>query len=317
MSTALVRQDAAPVAVEAAMLPQVTPQEARAAMSAYLELCESVLGPEDYQEFTERGKTKSFKKKSAVKKLQTFFGVEVTCPQSQRDELGDGHFGFRVLARATAKGGRVVESWGACSTHEERFTPKRYDNDSDAQYAEKARKMLARSYHDVLATAETRASNRAVMNLIGVGGGEVTADEISRTPEPRRERNATPPADPADALKKQQAALFARARECGVDKEDLRDYILAKYNVESTKDLTPQQRYDVTTDMPKIADAVAARDAAVDEDELPGDVVYQPKAEKAKPVVDDIRARAAANAQQGRTLADEIAQHPLFGGEPE
>ena len=162
------------------LLPQVTPTEAKDAMRQYLELCESVLGPEDYQEFTERGKTKKFKKKSAVKKLQTFFGVEVSCPEAVRDDLGDGHFGFRVLARAQAKGGRVVESWGACSTHEERFTPKPYENESEARYAERSRKMLARSYHDVLATAETRATNRAVMNLIGVGGGEVTADEISR-----------------------------------------------------------------------------------------------------------------------------------------
>ena len=58
---------------------------AKAAMAQYLTLCESVLTPDDYQEFTEKKKvdgkwvqtTKRFKKKSAVKKLQTYFGISV------------------------------------------------------------------------------------------------------------------------------------------------------------------------------------------------------------------------------------------------
>jgi len=197
-------------------LPVVTPEEAKAAMAQYLELCESVLGPDDYQEFSQKQKVngqwvwvkKKFKKKSAVKKLQTFFGVEVQIKSTTRDELGEGAYGFRVVATATARNGRVVEATGACSTQEERFEGK----------------PAGRSYHDILSTAETRATNRAVMNCIGVGGGEVTADEVSREKTPAAPRNATPAApqaprdeDTPEARAAGVRAVHALARKHGVD----------------------------------------------------------------------------------------------------
>src|SRR6185437_6554321 len=111
-SRALVVRDE--VEPQALALPAILPAEAKAAMKAYQELCEAVLESSDYQEFTQ-------KKKSAVKKLQTFFGVEVTVKSADRDELGDGHYAFRVIASARARNGRVVEATGACSTLEERF----------------------------------------------------------------------------------------------------------------------------------------------------------------------------------------------------
>jgi hypothetical protein len=168
------------------VLPVVSPDEAREAMTRYLEVCKAVLSDEDYQEFPQwdpktRTKTlKKFKKKSAVKKLQTFWGVSVTIKESQRDDLGEGHFGFRVTARATNNQGRPIEATGGCSTFEERFDVVRYGNESLPEFEARAKKARARSYHDVLSTAETRATNRPVMNCIGVGGGEVTADEMQR-----------------------------------------------------------------------------------------------------------------------------------------
>jgi hypothetical protein len=196
---ALAIRDAAPVAYAQ---PAVTPAEAKASMDAYIALCNSVLTADDYQEFKERGQTKRFKKKSAVKKLQTFFSVSVSVRDVVRDDLGGGDFGFRCIAIATTPGGRVVESTGGCTTFEDRFTPKRYDDETDARYAERCRKAKARAYHDVMSTAETRATNRAVMNVIGVGGGEVTADEISRENAGRVEpaRTQAKPAFDVDAV---------------------------------------------------------------------------------------------------------------------
>lgn len=202
--------------------PLVTPEEAKAAMASYYAICEAVLTPDDYQEFVQKEKVdgrwqsvaKRFKKKSAVKKLQTFWGVGVRVTEVVRDQLEDGNFGFRVTATAETKDGREVSATGGCSTYEDRFTPRRQDEESDVKYAARAKTALARSYHDVLSTAETRATNRAVMNCIGVGGGEITADEISResreAPHMRQERSA-----PAPPAKKPSLELFERWEATG------------------------------------------------------------------------------------------------------
>jgi hypothetical protein len=202
--TALSVPQDAPIVPQAGIMPVVSPDEARAQMRAYQELCAAILTDDDYQEFTEtkwingeKVQTKKrFKKKSAVKKLQTYFGisVEVIDEATHRDELGDEHFGFRTKARATSPGGRSVEALAGCSTHEERFELTPFARESDVDFAKRQRKALARSYHDVLSTAETRATNRAVMNL--VSPGEVTAEEISR---PNRSSEKRPAPSPAAA----------------------------------------------------------------------------------------------------------------------
>jgi hypothetical protein len=244
----------APLAViephQTGCLPAVSPDEARDAMRKYQEVCEAVLTAEDYQEFSQwdpktRTKTlKKFKKKSAVKKLQTFWGVSVEIKEQHRDDLGDGHFGFRVTARATNNQGRPIEATGGCSTFEERFDLVAYGNESPSEFEARAKKARARSYHDVLSTAETRATNRAVMNCIGVGGGEVTADEVQR-PSGRDQRGNgaehRPPAqnaprEPAKGKEPQVAEVARRAFAIAVklklvpdDTVIFRDYVSAKY----------------------------------------------------------------------------------------
>lgn len=180
-------------------LATISPQEARAAMEAYEELCKAVLKPEDYQTYTDRdGKTKSFKKKSAVKKLQTFFNIDVEVITTQHHEFEDGHFGWSVTARAIIpRTGRHVDAVAACTTFEEKYDITPYQKESEADFAKRRKRALARSFHDILGTAETRATNRAVMNIIGVGGGEVTAEEVDKG----QRRSRTPDvADAADAL---------------------------------------------------------------------------------------------------------------------
>jgi hypothetical protein len=192
-------------------MPMVTPAEAKAAMQAYYELCESVLTPDDYQEFTQKKKqgdqwvseVKKFKKKSAVKKLAVFWNVEVEVLSADKDDLPDGNFAFRVIARARTKNGRIVDATGGCSSLEERFDVQPYDRETPDRFEARRRKALARSYHDILSTAETRATNRAVMNCIGVGGGEVTADEVQRDKPARQaqpfvDRKVAVPQQPAE-----------------------------------------------------------------------------------------------------------------------
>src|SRR6185437_1694300 len=236
-SRALVVRDE--VEPQALALPAILPAEAKAAMKAYQELCEAVLESSDYQEFTQKKKVdgrwvseiKKFKKKSAVKKLQTFFGVEVTVKSADRDELGDGHYAFRVIASARARNGRVVEATGACSTLEERFDLQPFDDESDTRFAIRQRKALARAYHDILSTAETRATNRAVMNCIGVGGGEVTADEVQRDrAQPRQEAPAQQrPADPEVVKRGLMTAAKIRMKELGMNDEQWRDLLRSTF----------------------------------------------------------------------------------------
>jgi hypothetical protein len=195
--------EARPLTSATGVMPIVTPEEARAQMLAYTALVAAVIGEEDYQTFTERGKTKKFKKKSAVKKLQTYFGFTVEIiGDAVRDDLGEGHFGFRVKARATSPNGRFVEALAGCATHEERFdlTPNDYETgEDDPKFLRRQRKVLARAYHDVLSTAETRATNRAAMNLIGAG--EVTAEEVQRS------RDDAPPSRPAAGRRSQATPI--------------------------------------------------------------------------------------------------------------
>lgn len=200
-------------------LPIVTNIEAKAAMTAYQQLCESVLSDDDYQPFkqwdakTRSHVMKNFKKKSAVKKLQTFFGISVSIRETIMDQMGNGEFGFRVTAVATKRNGDSAEALGACSTLEDRFQNE---------------KAKSRAYHDVLATAETRATNRAVMNAIGVGGGEVTAEEM-----PRDDRRAKPQAETEHSIQLRKAAAAYKAYHPEADNETMASnicrYIAGKF----------------------------------------------------------------------------------------
>jgi len=137
----------------ALVLPAVNAVAMKAAMKAYTELCEAVLVPSDYQQIS--GKT--FKKRSAWQKLATAFSVstEIVNLTVHTDEDG------RVVRaeftiRATAPNGRHEDGYGAASLRERTFT---------------------KPDHDIPATAETRARNRACANLFAFG--ELTAEEMS------------------------------------------------------------------------------------------------------------------------------------------
>lgn len=179
--------EAEPTAGALAVQNIPSPEEARARWQAYVAMRDAVADDSDFQKFydAKTKTTKRFAKKSLVKKIQTHLRVNVRVVSVDREDLSEGHFGYRCVAEASEPGGGIVQAVGGCSTEEERFDVQRYDNESDEKFAWRSRKALARSYHDVMATAETRATNRAVMNL--VGGGEVTAEEVSREQKPADE----------------------------------------------------------------------------------------------------------------------------------
>jgi hypothetical protein len=146
----------------APLLPMMSAAEARGAMAAYQELCAAVLEPEDW--IGRAGEPDSFVKRSGWDKLATFYGASVELIGDtilERDP--DGNL-MRASARARAidlRTGRRRDGGGACGRNEPRF-----QNARGRQKIE----------HDLPSTAETRATNRAIANLIGFGA--VSAEEV-------------------------------------------------------------------------------------------------------------------------------------------
>lgn len=164
-----------PAVVEAqpTMLPVVSSEMAREAMSAYQRLCESILTKDDYQVY---GGGKKFKKKSAFKKLARFYQLTVEeIPDSQGRFNADwskveNDYIVEITYRATAPSGQSATGDGAC------------------QASEKGSQGKLAPYQTVRGTAHTRAANRAISNLVAMG--EVSAEEMPR--ERKTEFKATP-----------------------------------------------------------------------------------------------------------------------------
>lgn len=120
--------------------------------AAYDKACLSLIGPNDVQK--EGGRT--FKKKSGWRKLARHFNISSDVVRVEREMVGND-FLATVTVRARGPWGQSAEAVGACGTDE--ATGRRTITIADA-----------------IATAETRATNRAVSNLIAMG--EVSAEEM-------------------------------------------------------------------------------------------------------------------------------------------
>ncbi len=134
---------------------------------AYQKLCKGLLNETDYQEIIVKEKDEDgnyikvkrhFKKKSAWQKLSRAFNVDTTIVDRslERTKMGRVREAYYCV-RATLPNGRSVESDALCSRSE-----KGKDKVSD---------------HTIMSTAKTRATNRAIAELIGAG--EVSAEEMS------------------------------------------------------------------------------------------------------------------------------------------
>jgi len=152
-----------PTSIHTAIIPQDNPQitlkpiqSIDTIVEAYHEynrLKERLLTASDYQ--TIKGKTCI--KKSGFRKLACAFGISTEITRENRINF-EKYFVYEVTCRATAPNGRFVEACASCSSIEKDF---------------------AHLENDVRATAQTRASNRAISDLIG--WGEVSAEELEDT----------------------------------------------------------------------------------------------------------------------------------------
>lgn len=147
------------ISIAPVVLPAVSVVEAKKAWGAYQELKKAIIEPSDVQLIQK----KEFLKKSYWRKLATFFNLSIEIVEERKEDASyesqEGKkvkdYAFHFTCKAIAPNSRYAIGTGSCSRYE-----KGYPN----------------TVHNVRATAETRAFNRAVSNL--VGGGDVSAEEI-------------------------------------------------------------------------------------------------------------------------------------------
>lgn len=159
------------------------------AWNAYMKLCgkDGILNETDYQKIWVKEKDENgnyitvereFKKKSAWQKLARAFNVD-TCivdKEFQRTKTGSIKEAYYCV-RATLPNGRTVESDALCN-RQEKGKGKIKD-------------------HDIMAIAKTRATNRAIAELIGAG--EVSSEEITPAPKPPELEPKPEPAEMIEA----------------------------------------------------------------------------------------------------------------------
>ena len=164
----------------ALVAPAGTVEDIAQAFEDYQRVCGRLLDDNDHQSIG----GKKFRKRSAWRKLAVAFGVsfEIRSREIHRDDQGrvvDAEF----QVRAVAPNGRYADGWGACDVFERCCPPDcnkggRHSHCPSAEgEACPAWTHFSHANHDIPATAETRAKNRAASDLFGMG--EVSAEEIT------------------------------------------------------------------------------------------------------------------------------------------
>ncbi len=193
---------AAPVNPPSAIVPLEAEQVVRG-MTAYQELLPKLLVDSDYQ----AADGKRFVKKSGWRKIARAFGLSVEIRSQHVERDGDGvPVRANVVARAVhAPTGQFSDGDGGCSTAESRFAKA------------KGRQKLE---NDLLATATTRAKNRAISDLVGMG--DVSAEEVIAS---AGSANEPPPWGPVASESARQVCENALSYLHGGDRQGVEETI--------------------------------------------------------------------------------------------
>lgn len=157
------------------VMPAVNAEQALEAWAKYQDLKSKIIDRAvDIQMIGD----KEFLKKSYWRKIATFFNLSLDVVSEEHEQVGKTIV-WHFTCRATAPNGRSAIGTGSCDAFEKAIL-------KDGKYVSKFwnksingwdyREAQANSIHNIRTTAETRAFNRAVSNL--VGGGEVSAEEV-------------------------------------------------------------------------------------------------------------------------------------------
>lgn len=139
-----------------------------------------------YDDITEIGNNIHVNK-SGWRKIATAFNLSVEVVDDPHIQTDNGVIHITVKAKAEADNGKSATATGTCSSNESNFMETLYESDDDwntddndvMEIDGKWRRLKSPhevNRHNLIATAETRAKNRAISDL--VGGGEVSAEEL-------------------------------------------------------------------------------------------------------------------------------------------
>ncbi|MGH2716017.1 MAG: hypothetical protein ACRDM7_19470 [Thermoleophilaceae bacterium] len=181
------------------------PEQVVEGMRQYQRLPRDLLEPSDWQTEDKEGRPleRPFLKKSGWRKIARAFNLSFERVRSEveRDEHGDP-VRAEVWIRAVAPNGQYGDGDGYCSSEEKRFQSWRGKQKLE---------------NDLRATATTRAKNRAIANLVGMG--EVSAEEIAAGGEEDEHAEALAAGAPASE-ELARAAFAALAHLLGDDEPD-------------------------------------------------------------------------------------------------
>jgi len=159
VQTAVIEKEVATIVPgNSLVLPVTTPEEAKKTMELYQNTLDALVDDRDWQKVG----TEKFLKKSGVRKLAVAFNLseEILDLKEERDTEGRIITAFASV-RITAPNGRTTVGTGTCSIYDKKT----------------GRDGFTHAEHDVRATAITRATNRAILNMVGMG--KVSAEEVS------------------------------------------------------------------------------------------------------------------------------------------
>lgn len=148
--------------------------EAKRMIAERAELLSAILDPKT--DLVVRNK-KAYKKKSYWRKLSIAASISIQKLEEWKESDKSGAATYFITVRASLPSGQFMDGTGACSQNEIGYNGR----------------PLARSIHETRATAETRAKNRAISDLMAFG--EVSAEEISEFRD--SEADNEPPDAPA------------------------------------------------------------------------------------------------------------------------
>jgi hypothetical protein len=181
-STRALALAARPPAEREVLMP-LDPEQVVEGMRQYQQLLRDLLEPSDWQTEDKNGNPleRPFLKKSGWRKIARAFNLSFERVHSrvERDEDGTP-VRAEVWIRAVAPNGQYGDGDGYCSADEGRFRSWR------------GRQKLE---NDLRATATTRAKNRAIADLVGMG--EVSAEEIAPAGEEEEHAQALAAGAPA------------------------------------------------------------------------------------------------------------------------
>lgn len=195
-STALVRRER-----RSEVLHPLDVDQLAASFEEYQQLLPRLLKASDYQDAgrDRDGNPRRFVKKSGWRKIATAFDLDVILVSDEVERDTEGRvLRAKVIARAIAPSGRTMDGDGYCAADESRFTSGKGDT--------------SKLENDLRATATTRAKNRAIADLVGMG--DVSAEEVGD--EHQSNGNGGPPYGPVvedDTRKRASQALIGLCRD--------------------------------------------------------------------------------------------------------